>query len=156
MRSVFKNLVKVLSFLLIVSLYSCFEYKDVEVVEYKSAGIKSISAEKVEIEVTLRIKNPNNYKISIVDSDLELFIKGDKIGTAAIRENVVLKKNVTDDYVVTIETGISDIVSGALPVLAGLIFESAIDLQIKGDIKARAKSLSKRFPIDYKDKVKLN
>jgi len=101
------------------------------------------------------IDNPNKYQISVVDSDLELFIKKDKIGSAKIQKKIVLPKNSTHNHKVVIETGLTDMLSGALPVLLGLMFDKSIELQVKGEIRARAKSLSKSFPVDFKERVEL-
>lgn len=137
-------------------LSSCIQYKEVEVIEVSDIGVHSLSTEKIEIEVTMKIKNPNNYKISVVDSDLELYIKGKKIGSANIKDKIVLPKKSNEKHKIVIQTGLADMLSSAVPVLMGLIFDNSIELAVKGDIKARAKSLSKRFPVDFKEKVKLN
>lgn len=141
---------------LCISLLSCIDYKEVEVIEVSDIGIHDLTTENIEIEVTMKINNPNNYKISVVDSDLELYIKGKKIGAANIKDKIVLPKKSNEKHKIVVKTGLGDMLSGAIPVLIGLIFDNSIDLAIKGDIKARAKSLSKSFPVDFKEKVKLN
>ena len=136
-------------------LFSCIEYKDVVVKDVSDINVKSLTTDKVEIEFKMLIDNPNKYQISVVDSDLELFIKNDKIGSAKIKKKIVLPKNSTHNHTVVIETGLADMLSGALPVLLGLMFDKSIELQVKGEIRARAKSLSKSFPVDFKERVKL-
>jgi hypothetical protein len=37
----------------------------------------------------------------------------------------------------------------------GLMTKDSIELEVKGDIKAKAKGISKKVPIDFKEKVKL-
>ena len=59
------------------TLYSCIEYKDVEVIDVSDIRVKSLTTSVVEIEFKMQVNNPNNYKISVVDSDLELFINHD-------------------------------------------------------------------------------
>ncbi len=137
------------------SLFSCIEYKDVNVVDVSDIRIKSLTTSIVEIEFKMQIDNPNNYKISVVDSDLNLFIKNEKIGSAKIQDKIVLPKSSNKKHTVVVETGLSDMLSGALPVLMGLMFDKNIELQVKGDIRARAKQLSKSFPVDFKERVSL-
>ena len=152
-------MLKKYSFLLLLaicfSLYSCMEYKDVEVIDVSDIRVKSLTTSVVEIEFKMQINNPNNYKISVVDSDLELFIKDKKIGTAKIQDKIVLPKESNKKHTIVVETGLSDMLSGAIPVLMGLMFDSNIELQVKGEIRAKAKQLSKSFPVDFKEKVAL-
>ena len=103
----------------------------------------------------MQIKNPNKYDISIVGSDLMIFLKGKKMGTAIIKEKIKLKKKSNDIYRFTIQSNLKDLASGALPVILGLITQSSVDIQIQGHIKAKAKGISKKIPIDFKETVKL-
>ena len=55
----------------------------------------------------------------------------------------------------TLQSSFKDIATGGLPVLMGLMTQSAMKVQVIGDIKAQAKGFSKRVPIDFTEKVKL-
>lgn len=103
----------------------------------------------------MQIKNPNKYDISIVDSDLTLFLKGKKLGTANIKEKIKLKKKSNEIHRFVIQSNLKDIASGVLPIIMGLMTKDSIELEVKGDIKAKAKGISKKVPIDFKEKVKL-
>ena len=151
-----KNIFKYTSVLFLVfSLSSCLEYREVEVIKITNVGIKEISTKAIDIEVAMQIKNPNKYDISIVGSDLMIFLKGKKMGTAIIKEKIKLKKKSNDIYRFTIQSNLKDLASGALPVILGLITKSSVDIQIQGHIKAKAKGISKKIPIDFKETVKL-
>jgi LEA14-like dessication related protein len=141
--------------ILIISLSSCLEYKEVEVIDIIEVGVKDISTQGVDVEVAMQVKNPNSYNISIVDSDLNLFIKGNKMGTAIIKEKVTLKKKSNAVYRFTLQSSFKDIGFGGLPIIMGLMSQSSMEVQILGDIKAQAKGISKRIPIDFTEKVKL-
>lgn len=131
------------------------QYKDVEVVKVVEFGVKNISLKGVEVGVAMQIKNPNKYDISIVDSDLTLFAEGEKVGIARLKEKVKLKKKSNKIYHFTIQTSAKDILSGAFPVLMGVLTKDTINMHVQGDIKAKAKGLSKRFPVDVKKRVKI-
>lgn len=143
-------------FLLIsLLLSSCFEYKEVEVEKVSNVSVESFSTKGITIGIDLKINNPNRYKISIVDSNLELFVDNRKIGSAKLKEKIVLQKKSNEIHHVTVETNLKQLLSSALPTLLGLITKTDIELGVKGDIKARAKSLSKKFPLDFKERVQL-
>lgn len=137
------------------TLTSCFKYEDVVMKEVTNVSVNSFSANNIEIQVDMRIINPNNYKISIVDSDLELFVKNKKVGTSKIKDNIDLPKNSDETHQIVVKTTVEDMIGTAIPVILSVLFEDSVDLQVKGEIKARAKSLSKSFPVDFKERVKL-
>ncbi len=141
--------------LLVFTLSGCLQYKEVKVVDVGKIGVKEISMKGIKVEVEMQIKNPNKYDISIVDSDLDLYLKGNKMGEAKIQEKVTLPKKSNKIHRFTIQTNVKDLLSGALPVLLSLLTENSIELQVKGDIKAKAKGIGKKFPVDFKEKVKL-
>ena len=143
-------------FIVSLTLSSCFKYEDVTIKEVTNVEINSFSAKNIEIRVDMRIINPNNYKISIVDSDLELFVKNKKIGTSKIKDKIKLPKNSDQVYKIIVITNVEDMIGSAIPIILSVLFDDVIDLQVKGEIKARAKSLSKNFPVDFKERVRLN
>lgn len=139
-----------------LTLTSCFRYEDVRILKVSNIHLNNISIKKIEIGVDMHIVNPNNYKISIVDSNLELFIKGKKIGTAHIIDKIELPKNSDQVHKITIATDLKEMLGDAIPVILGVLFEESIELQVKGEIRAKAKSISKSFPVDFTERVRLN
>ena len=142
-------------FLLAISLFGCLQYKEVQIIKVIDVGIKNVSTKAINIEVAMQIKNPNKYDISIVGSDLTLFVKGKKLGVANIKEKIKLKKKSNDIYRFTIQSNLKDISAGLLPIIMGLITKNSMSLEVKGFIKAKAKGISKKVPIDFKKNVKL-
>jgi LEA14-like dessication related protein len=153
---IFKRVAIYLSFLLIIlSAIGCLSYKEVKVIEVTDVGVKQFTAKGVEVEVAMQIKNPNNYNIKIVDSDLELFVKGSRIGTATIDNKITLPKKSNQIHRFIIKSSLKDMGANIFPLLMTVIGGGTIDLQIKGDVKATAKGIGKRFPVDFTEKVKL-
>lgn len=137
------------------SLLSCISYKEVKVIEVKDVGVKNFTLKGVDVEVAMQIKNPNNYNIKIVDSDLEVLIKENRIGTATIENKIVLPKNSNQVHRFIIRSTLKDMGSNVFPLLMTVLGGGTIELQIKGDIKATAKGIGKRFPVDFKENVKI-
>lgn len=140
---------------LLFSFSGCMEYKEVEVVEVSDVGIKSIGLTGIDVEVAMQIKNPNKYNISIVDSDLTLFADGEKIGIANVKEKVILKKKSNKTYRFTVHTSSEDILTSAVPLLMSYFGKDNLMLKIDGSLKARAKGLSKRFPVKFEERIKI-
>jgi len=141
--------------LLIVFLAGCVSYEEVEMMEVTNIGIKDINQGKIEIAVGMRIKHPNTYKISVVDSDLDLYMDGKKSGKAHIKEKVTLPKKSSDVHNFTVVAKMDNILSSGLPALAGILANGGINIKVKGAIKGRAKSISKTFPVEFSKRVNL-
>jgi LEA14-like dessication related protein len=152
----FKRAAIFLSFLsIILFAVGCLSYKEVKVIDVTDVGVKKFTAKGVEVEVAMQIKNPNNYNIKIVDSDLELFVKENRIGTAKIDNKVTLQKKSNQIHRFIIKSSLKDMGSSVFPLLMNVLGGGSIELHIKGDIKATAKGIGKRFPVDFKEKVEL-
>ena len=152
MKNLFSYFFLFTGLLLIVG---CLQYKEVEVVKVTEVGLKKIALTGIDIEVAMQIKNPNNYDISIVDSDLTLFGEGEKIGVARVKEKITLKKKSNKIYRFTVHTSSSDIFSSAVPLLMSYLGKDSLVLKVEGSLKARAKGLSKRFPVNFEERIKI-
>ena len=144
----------VLILFLSLSLNSCIKYKDVNVLGVTDVKLQNVSLEKVEVLITLQVQNPNNYKISIVDGDLQVYVKGVKLGNAVIKNNVVLPKKSDMNHDILISGTPSQMSLASVPTLISLMGKNkSIPIKVKGEIKARAKGISKKFPVDFSDNV---
>lgn len=145
----------VILILLSISLYSCLEYKEVEVKKIHQVGIKNFSITEVSFFVDMQIENPNNYKISITDADLDLYIKDQKFGKAILQNNIVLPKKSNETHQIVISTPLKDAVSGALPLVMGMLGKRSVLVQVKGEIRGKVKGIGKKIPVDFKENVAL-
>lgn len=139
----------------LIFILGCLQYKEVEVVKVTEVGVKKIALTGIDIEVAMQIKNPNNYDISIVDSDLTLFAEGEKVGVAQVKEKVTLKKKSNKIYRFTVHTSSEDILSSAVPLLMSYFGKDNVTLKVDGTLKARAKGLSKRFTVNFEERIKI-
>jgi len=105
--------------------------------------------------VAMQINNPNNYKISIVNSDLDLYLNETNLGKAEIDNKVVLPPNSNEIQHAFISTSLKNVASNSLPILLTLMNKKSFPIHVKGNIKAKAKGLSKSFPVDFKENANL-
>lgn len=150
------RLIRFFSFLvLLFSFAGCMEYKEVEMVKVVDFGVKEVTTESVIFQVSMQIKNPNNYKISIVDSDLDLYVKGNKSGKVELKDKVVLAKKSNEVHSFVFKTDFKNFTADPLSILGMVMGGDQIEIEVKGDIKAKAKGLSKKFPVQFKENIKL-
>lgn len=141
--------------ILALSLNSCIKYKDVEMVKVVDFGVKDITTAGVVFQVSMQIKNPNDYKISIVDSDLDLYVKDAKTGKVTLKDKVTLPENSNKIHHFLFKTDYKNLTSDPTTILGTLLGSNKIPIQVKGYIKAKAKGLSKKFPVEFKEKIEI-
>ena len=134
------------------SLLSCI-YKDVEIVKLENAAVKKFSSKGIEADVFLKVKNPNSYNISIVNSDLDIFINEKPVGKAKIADKITFPKNSEKIHCIHIESDFEKLGSGVLTTLASVLMSQSINLGVKGDITAKAFILQKKVKVDIKENV---
>ena len=132
-----------------VLITSCISYEDVEITKIISTDVKSFSSESVEVEIVLQISNPNNYKISITNSDLNLFLNGSEMGKAIIKEKIVIPKQSNEVHRFTVKLNNKDLAANTLPFILSAALGIPMRLTVKGYIKAKAKMISKKIPIEF-------
>jgi len=143
-------------FVVSISLFtSCLTYKEVEVIGVEGVSVKQFSTKGVAIDVAIKLDNPNAYKIKLIRSDLGIYIRGKQAGKAKIENKVVLKKHSQDTHHITVSANYKEITAAMGSGLLSLLMNSSVPLEIKGQITARAMMISKSFPVDVKQNVKL-
>ena len=136
-------------------LSSCIKYEQVEVIGVEDIGINQFSTQGVVVEISLRVHNPNNYKITIVNSDLDIFVKDKRAGKAKITNRIVIPKNSREVHKVIVKANYNELMGAIKGNFLGLLTGGSMDLRLKGQITAKAKMLKKKFPVDFKKRVDL-
>jgi LEA14-like dessication related protein len=131
------------------------EYKEVELVEVKQVVVKVFSMKEIRLVAYMQIHNPNNYKITITEADMELFVKGKKIGNAKLDKTIILPKNSNEVHEALVFTPLSEMQSNAIPTLLGLIGQPTVPVHVKGYVKGKVKGVAKKIPVEFTDNVRL-
>ena len=139
---------------LLFVLSSCLSYEEVKIVKFAGVEVKKMSAEGITVEVKIQINNPNNYKISIVNTNLMVSLNGADLGKAKMKGNLVLPKNSNEVHSITVTIKGSQL-KAAMPTMLLGALGGGMQMNIKGTITARAKMLRKKIDVDLTDSVKL-
>jgi LEA14-like dessication related protein len=138
-----------LVFVVFISVTSCFSYKEVEIKQVESVRVLSMNDSTADVEVALKINNPNKMKIIVKDYNLEAFINKKYVGKVDCNKKLVLNKKSENTYTLLLKADMAQ-VKKLLPSLA---FNNHALLSIKGDLKVKAKGISKSFKIDRTEKI---
>ncbi len=133
---------------LIVGLTSCEIYKDVKVKRVEDIDLYELTNSNVSAVLRIGLENPNPYKITLFESDLELRIDGNLAGSLALAEPVVLASKSSKVYDVKVYTNITD-VEGLLGNALSLMFKDEIELQASGYVQAKGLGVKKMVPLSF-------
>lgn len=133
----------------ILLLSSCITYKDVQFQGVENFKINNLDTKQVTLSFDLKIYNPNNYKIKVKPSEVNVLNKNNKLlGKAEILDKVVVQKEKSGLYPVTVKAKLSDVfISGGGSIL-DLIKNRSTDIKLQGTIKVKAKCIGKKIKLD--------
>lgn len=138
-----------LIFVLFLSLTSCFSYKEILVQEVQSVKVLSMSEDKADVEVTLKISNPNPWKIIVKDYNLQAFVNKKYVGKVNFDQKILLNKKSENSYKFVVTADMKEVKK----IMPSLLFTNKALLNIKGDMKVKAKGISKKLNIDREEKI---
>jgi LEA14-like dessication related protein len=144
--------VAVLLLSIVVTLESCRPYRDVEFKGVKDTRFTSFNAQGITCEFDIELFNPNIYDITLMESDVDLFMEGTRLGRVELPSSAVLsgenstmlKLSCTADA-----ASIPKLLGGAI----GLMFKKDIVIQGKGTVTAKAFLISKTIPVSFEQRI---
>ena len=122
--------------------------------KFVGVDVKEMSAAGVTVDVHVQISNPNNYKISVVKTNLNAVLNGADLGKPKMKGNLVLPKNSNEVHTITIQMKGSQL-KAALPTMISMALGGQPTMRIHGTITAKAKMLRKKVDVDFTDKIAL-
>ena len=133
---------------LMVGLSSCEIYKDVKVKRVEDFDLSELTNNHVAAVLRIGLENPNPYKITLFESDLELRIDGNVAGSLSLAQPVVLAPKSSEVYDVKVYTNITD-VEGLLGNALSLMFKDEIELKASGYVQAKGLGVKKMVPLSF-------
>ncbi len=114
--------------------------------------MKGMSQDGLEAQVSVKIKNPNNYNIRVKSSGLQLSLDGKEVGNAVL-SGIKIKKNSTETYTTNVK--VKNIAPSFLFSIPSLSQKKSAKVGLKGTLIGRVGLFRKKFPIDVYDQVNL-
>ena len=151
MRS--KGFMLLLLFASMVTLESCRVYRDVEFKGVTETRFTSFNSKGITCEFDIELYNPNPYKISLMQSDVNLFLEGTRLGEVILPTEAVLPADQTTKLKLSCTAepaSIPKLVGGAI----GLVFKKDVVIEGTGFVTARAFMISKTVPIKFNQRLK--
>ncbi|MCX6294700.1 MAG: LEA type 2 family protein [Bacteroidetes bacterium] len=135
---------------------SCGDFQDVTFLGIENVKVNKLSQQGIDIDVTAKIKNPNNIAFTIYRSDLDATFSNMNVGKAAITKNVKIKANSEQSYTFNVKSDFSKLSAGELPNLLSIALSKSIKVGLKGNLKVGKLLMKKDYPVDMVKSVPLN
>jgi len=135
-------------------LSGCMRYNEVKLLGVQGAQLTRLDGKGLSVIVLAEVSNPNKYKISLSDPDVDLYLNDRLVGKAMLDSTVVLAANTTRTYRVPLHTDFSQD-ANLLPMLLGGALSGSMKVGAKGSIVAKARLLHKRFPFEAEQQIDL-
>jgi LEA14-like dessication related protein len=147
------NRTDLLFFLLLsLSLAACTSYEQVELKDITNIEVDRMDAKGIAVRVDALVNNPNNYRIQVLDPDVDLYVNDKFIGKGILDSALVLEKNSTNVYTIPIH---AELQGGALlmVLVSGVFSGTEVKLAAKGTVVGKVGLLRKRFPFEFEERV---
>ncbi|HXC03915.1 MAG TPA: LEA type 2 family protein [Bacteroidia bacterium] len=141
-----------LGFSLILS--SC-KYQEVTLGQISGLKVNKITKEGVEMEIGMKINNPNSYGFTVFPSSFQVKLSGTDMGTARLNHRVHIKAHSDEIHTFVVKTSYNQLMQGGLPGMIGLFSQKNAQLEIKGNLKAGKFLFRKKIPIDRKQNTRM-
>lgn len=144
-----------LALLPLLLLSGCMSYSDVELVGVQNAQVTRFDATGLSATVTVQVHNPNNYRIKVMDPDMDLYVNDVALGKATLDSTIILEAASTRAYTVPVHATLTNGQPGLLPLLMGTALNGSVKLGVKGTVVGKAGLLRKRFPFEVEQRMEL-
>lgn len=135
---------------------SCGDFQDVTFLGIENVKVNKMSQQGIDIDVTAKIKNPNNVAFTIYKSDLDATFSNMNVGKATITKNVKIKANSEQSYTFNVKSDFSKLSAGELPNLLSIAMSKSIKVGLKGNLKVGKLFVKKQYPVDMVKSIPIN
>jgi len=145
-----------LIFLFALSFNGCTQFKEVQLSEIGGVKIIKITDKGIEMELGMKINNPNGYAFSIYRSSFDIKLAGTDMGTATLSKKERVAANSDEIHTFHITTTFGKLLEGGLGGIFALLGKKNTEVELKGNLKVGKLLIRKSIPIERKQKVNLD
>lgn len=142
---------KLFFFLLIpVIMSSCLNLKPIELKEIESVNVTEQTDTYANVQVKLKVTNPNNFKIKISDYDLMALVNKKEMGKVDIEESkIVIPKKSDQTYTFNLKADMAQVKK----LIPTLLFSNSALVNLQGQVKVKAMGIPKRVKLNVEQRI---
>jgi len=135
-------------FLVVVAFMSCSSPKALEYREYHNFSVEKLGYSNSTIKMDLVYFNPNNFRMQLRNTDLDIFINGKLFGHSSTDTLIPIPKRDTFSLPVMFDVNMQSLYQNALNTLLG----REVTLKVSGKVKIGKANVFMYFPVNYESK----
>ena len=135
-------------FLVVVVFMSCSSPKALEYREYHNLSVEKLGYSNSTIKIDLVYFNPNNFRMQLRNTDLDIFINGKLFGHSSTDTLIPIPKRDTFSLPVMFDVNMQSLYQNALNTLLG----KEVTLKVSGKVKVGKANVFMYFPVNYESK----
>jgi LEA14-like dessication related protein len=147
-----KNIAGLLVLLIILS--SCNAYKTIDIGDVSNVNFKGMVDNRISLELSVPVTNPNGYKIKIKDMDLDVTINGKYLGKMKNTKEIVIPSKSDEVQVFSVDIHVTNLLT-SMSSLYKMRKSKSFEMQIEGKIKVKAFLSGKTIEVSEKQNVSL-
>jgi LEA14-like dessication related protein len=136
-------------FALTIFTSSCLSFKPIEFQGIESMDMINQTDTTAEVDLKVKIKNPNNYKLLIKKIQLDAYLNKKLIGKINHLEKLTVPKKSENSYLIRLNADMVQLQK----LFPTLLFTGSALVNVKGKIKGKALWIPKTIDIDINQKV---
>lgn len=154
-KKIFHQFFGMAIFLILPFSTSCISYEDVNVTDIKSVELQEFSGKNIKIAAEVEIVNPNNYSISVTDSEFHISTANNLLGSFKVDNQLNIPKSSKEYHELVFKVDMKDLAPNAQSTLLQIALSGKEEMNIKveGFIEAKAFMLKRKYPIVFEDEV---
>ncbi|MGN6343396.1 MAG: LEA type 2 family protein [Ginsengibacter sp.] len=136
------------TFLVVLAFMSCSSPKALEYREYHNFSVEKLGYSNSTIKMDLVYFNPNNFRMQLRNTDLDIFINGKLFGHSSTDTLIPIPKRDTFSLPVMFDVNMQSLYQNALNTLLG----REVTLKVSGKVKIGKANVFMYFPVNYESK----
>lgn len=135
-------------FFIVIVFMSCSSPKALEYRDYKNFSVEKLGYSNSTIKIDLLYFNPNNFRMQLRNTDLDIFINGKLFGHSSTDTLIPIPKRDTFSLPVMFDVNMQSLYQNALNTLLG----KEVTLKVSGKVKIGKANVFMYFPVNYESK----
>lgn len=129
-------------------MFSCASPKALEYKTYHNFSVKSLGFNSSTIALDLEYYNPNNFGLQLRNSDLDIFIDGNRFGHSTSDTLIKILRRSTFILPIKFDVDMQNLFKNAMSTLLG----KEVTVKLTGKLKVGKGNVFLSFPLNYESK----
>jgi len=126
---------------------------EVYLVELEDVVVQKVEQDRIILDVTAILDNPNSFNIHVNDSDLDLTLAGVDIGKTRLGDELTLKKQSQASYAMEIIAEGENMSQRLIPVFLTTALTGKVDVELSGTISGKVLFFSRDVKVNIREEV---